>query len=432
MTKCSTVRVGTLLIGFALYSGSVGADAAEGATRKAAIFVQNRVGAALNEKVPVLEDLLTSKITEKGLSIVSREDTINALKSYLTAGIAVDSANATKVEIATPAGGGESSITVGKAGASQVAATTGPTKLDQLLSDNTSALKLAQNLGADYLLVSSITSLGTEKKTFEDGALKTVNVIHTMRVSYKVLEGVQGGSLVGDTIRASKTIRYTQNSQTEDSDILNGLLDEATTQVADNAGRKIAENEARLFLPTKPGLVEIFVSCSMQDLVQLPLLSDIRVMDDGALVVTTNRLSVQILNANVEIDGINVGTAPSKFKVRPGLSKMRISRAGFRDYESTVNFSEGQKFENVALQMSDAGYARWKDNITFLLAIKTGEKMTDGLTNLMAGFAQTLRQSGYRIDNHIDINAVAKGKSLFDGVVVQPSIFQRPLSDVLK
>ena len=105
---------------------------------------------------------------------------------------------------------------------------------------------------------------------------------------------------------------------------------------------------------------------------------------------------------------------------------MRIARAGFNDYEEDVIFSEGQRFENVALQMSEAGYARWKDNTTFLFAIKTGEKMTDGLREMMGGFAQTLRQSGYRVDTKTDIkaNIETKGKSLFDGLVVQPSLFK--------
>ena len=42
----------------------------EGA-RKVAIFVENRVGSAMNDKVAVLEDFLTSRITEKGFSVIS-------------------------------------------------------------------------------------------------------------------------------------------------------------------------------------------------------------------------------------------------------------------------------------------------------------------------------------------------------------------------
>ena len=391
--------------------------------RKAAIFVENRAGAALNDKVLVLEDFLTSKITEKGFSVIGREIAINALKTYSAVDISASTAKATKVEVSTPKGQGEVKVGVATAVAAQVSATSGTTALDQLLSDNTSALRLAQNLGADYLLVASITTFAPPQKQ-NNTELGTVIFTHTLRVSYKVLEAVQGGSLIGDTVTATKKIRLTADNQTDNPDIINELLEDAATQVAENAGKKQSTIAAAAVQPKQ---VEIFVSCAMQDLVQLPLLTDIRVLDDGTLVVTTNRIGIAVLNATVEVDGTTIGSAPGNFKVSPGLHTMRITRAGFNDYAKTVNFSEGQRFENVALQMSETGYARWKDNTTFLFAIKTGEKMTDGVREMMGGLAQTLRQSGYRVDSKTDIkaNIETKGKSLFDGMTVPMSLFNK-------
>jgi hypothetical protein len=92
-----------------------------------------------------------------------------------------------------------------------------------------------------------------------------------------------------------------------------------------------------------------------------------------------------------------------------------------------VNFADGQKF-NVALQMSEAGYARWKDNTTFLFGLETGRKLTDATVKAIEGFAQLLRQSGYRVDTRTDIKGDIKadiktsGKSLFDGASINPSI----------
>ena len=298
-----------------------------------------------------------------------------------------------------------------------------PTALDRLLSDNTSALRLAQNLGADYLLVASITTFAPPAKQ-TSSELGTVIVTHTLRVSYKVLEGVQGSSLIGTTVTATKKIRLTADNQTENPDIINELLEDAATQVAEDAGKKLASIAV---VAAQPKQVEIFVSCAMQDLVQLPLLTDIRVLDDGSLVVTTNRIGIQVLNASVLVDGFSIGSAPGKFKVSPGSHIMRITRAGFNDHEERVTFTDGQRFENVALQMSEAGYARWKDNTTFLFAIKTGEKMTDGVREMMGGLAQTFRQSGYRVDSKTDIKATieTKGKSLFDGVTFPMSLFNK-------
>ena len=385
--------------------------------RKAAIFVENRVGPAMNDKVAVLEDLLTSRITEKGFSVISREDAINALKTYSSVEVMAASGTAVRAKVATPAGQTEVTAEVEKAMGAEVSATPATIKADRALSDSSSALRLAQNLGADYLLVASITSFNPKKVTNRD--LGTVNTTYTLRVSYKVLDGVHAGSLIAHAVTATRTIRDTENSQTEDSGIVDDLLDDAATQVAENAGRK-QPTIAAASIQSKQ--VEITVSCCMQDLVNLPTsLPDIRILNDGTFAVSTNRLEIQVLNATVEMDGIAIGSAPGKFKVRPGLSKMRITREGFTAWERTVNCSDGQRFENTALQMSKDGYARWKDNTTFLFAIKAGEKMTDGLREMMAGFSQTLRQSGYRVDTKTDIkaNLETKGKSLFDGAIIK-------------
>lgn len=388
--------------------------------RIAAIFVENRVGPALNDKVAVLEDFLTSRITEKGFSVISREVSINALKTYSSVEISAASATAVTAKVETPAGSKEAAAEVGKATAAQVSVTPGTTSLDRATSDSSSALRLAQNLGADYLLVASITSFGSEKKT--DAELKTVNVIYTLRVSYKVLEAAQGGSLIADTVKAVKTIRSTESNQTENSDIINELLDDAATQVAENAGRK----QPTIAKPSSPPKqVEIAVSCGMQDLVQMPIsIPDVRVLDDGTLYISTNHLGIQVLDATVEIDGFAIGSAPGKFRVRLGPSKMRITREGFTPWERQVNCNEGQKFK-VALQMSEAGYDRWMKSTTFLFGLKTAEKLTDGTVKMMEGFAQTLKQSGYRVDTKTDVkaNIEAKGKSLFDGAQFNTSLF---------
>ena len=134
------------------------AEPGDQSIRKAAIFVENRAGQAFDAKVPVLEDFITSRITEKGFSVISREVVIDSLKNY-------DSENNKSPD-------GE--------------------KLDTLLSNNTSALRLAQLMGADYIIMTSITSFGTEKKSFKGYGVETVNIITNLRASYKILEGVQG------------------------------------------------------------------------------------------------------------------------------------------------------------------------------------------------------------------------------------------------
>lgn len=394
--------------------------------RKAAIFVENRAGAALNDKIQVLEDFVINSVTEKGLSVISREVAIDALKTYANSEAFKSSSKSASTKALGAGGAAEASNAATQTEEAQVSATPGVNALDQLFRDNTSALRLAQNLGADYLLLTSIASLGSEKKWFKDAALETVNVVHTLRVSYRLLEAVQGGSLIGETVKATKTVRFTENITTEDTDLVNGLLEEAATLVAASVERKLPK------IPVEPPAsltqVEITVVCGMADVTQnLITIPDIRVAEDGSITVTTNRLGIQILDATVEVNGTAVGSAPGKFKAPPGLNKMKITREGFRDWVRTVNFSEGQRF-NVALQMSEAGYARWKDNTAFLFNMENTRKITDATVKAIEGFAQMLRQSGFRVDARTNIkgdfktNIEAKGKSLIDGATISPTI----------
>lgn len=102
----------------------------------------------------------------------------------------------------------------------------------------------------------------------------------------------------------------------------------------------------------------------------------------------------------------------------PGFHKLRLSRPGFRPLEQTIHPVAGLRLR-PALQMSEAGYARWKDNIGFLQAIEVNRKLTDAQVKSVEGFAKMLEQSGYRVDlretNSIQIN----GKSLYDGATLQ-------------
>ena len=329
---------------------------------KAAIFVENRAGRSFDNKVAVFEDFITSRVAEKGFSVISREVVTDSLKTY------------------SPG-------------------TTKENKLDTLLSNNTSALRLAQMMNADYLIVASISSFGTEKKKFKGYGVETVNLVTNLRASYKILEGSQGSALATDTIMASKSERFTERSTVEDNDMMNMLLDEAACMIAESLGNK------HIAPPSpKPDFAEITIACGMQDLAQLPVsVPDVLVKEDKTMMVVQNsNLEVQVLDVTVELNGVVIGSAPGVLKAPPGLNKIRLTREGFRDWERTINVYNGQKLK-VALQMNEAGYARWKDNTSFLHHLKNGEKLTDANVELIKSGAQMLRQSGFKIDVKADV-----------------------------
>ena len=355
------------------------AETGDHPVRKTAIFVENRAGKIFDDKVSVLEDFITSRVTEQGFSVLSREVMTNAIKEY-----SAEDAKASGVKSERQAP---------------------PVSLDKQLSHSSSALRLAQMMGADYIIAASITSFGKEKKAFEGYGVKTVNLIHNLRVSYKTLEAVQGGSLVADTVKVSKTTRFMEGSHTEDRDIINELLDEASLKVAESLSKKRIIPQ-----PAKPELVEITIACGMQDLAQLPVsIPDIRLSKDNTVVIGENKLEVQLLDVTVELNGTVIGSAPGTFRAPPGLSKIRLSREGFNDWVRTINVMAGQKLK-VTLQLSDDGYARWKDNTAFLFELKNGEKLTDAVVKVLEGKSQMLKQSGYKVDVHEDVKVDTKGR----------------------
>lgn len=355
----------TALIATLLLATHPVVSAVEPTAAKAAIFVANHADKTFDDKLATFEDFISTRLTEKGFSVISREVVTDALSRFR-----MDSK---------------------------------PTDADQLLSDNSTVLRLGQMLGADYLIVASISSYGSDKKSRDVNGVKTVSVTHNLRVSYKVLDGTHGSTVVGGTLTSSKTIWLTEGSREEANDLINGLLDDASVQVAESISKK----DIKVVSASK-AQVEFGIACGMQDLAQLPMsIPDVRLTQDNTLVITKDKLEVQALDVTVELDGVVIGSAPSAFKALPGLHKIRLSREGFTPWERTMNVVEGQKLK-VALQMSDAGYQRWKDNIAFLASVENGKKLTDAEVKVLEGKAQMLRQSGYKVDVKEDIKVDTK------------------------
>jgi len=334
--------------------------------RKIAIIVQNRGSAAFNDKVPVLEDLVSSRVAGKGFSVISRDDVTRSLKDYST----------------------------GKDPNGELGA------LDRSLEDNSSALRLAQNLGADYILVPSIVSLGTEKKNYSGNGINTLNITHKLRVTYKIVEAGQGGAVRGGAFTSEKTIRQTADLQTESSDVINELLDDAADQLAS----AIVQNAPSLSAEVaKAAMVNFNVACTMTDPRQQPILiSALGITADNHVVLTNQPIAVQAMDVTVELDGVALGSAPGSFQGRPGLHKIRLSREGFDPWERTVNIYEGQNLR-VALQMSNAGYARWADTTAFLATLDANRKLTDAEVKRIEGIAEFFKNSHYRVDTKENI-----------------------------
>ncbi|HYD83088.1 MAG TPA: PEGA domain-containing protein [Opitutus sp.] len=320
----------------------------------AAIFVSNRAGKEHDDKIASLEDYITSGVTDKGVSVISRETALNAVQ-----GLDADA----------------------KANA-----------LDQELAQSSSAVRLAQTLGADYLLQVSLSSVGSKKNSVNAYGVKTTNNEQTVRVSYKILDGTTGASLTADTVRASRMVQGTANVSEDSSDVLNELLDEAAGKVAASLQSRI--ERGRIAAPAAGGgLVNVTIAVEVADLV----IPDVRIGVENTVAISDSKFKVAPMGTTVEVDGLAIGSAPGTFEVKPGLHKLRVTREGFQPWERTVNFTRDMTL-NVAIQMSAAGFARWQEATQFLNDLKNGAKLTDAEVRRLEGEAKMLEQSGFRVD----------------------------------
>lgn len=326
---------------------------------KAAIFVANRAGAQYDTLISQLEDHLTARVSGSGFQVLSREIIANSLQSF-------DPAVASAPR---PADG-----------------------LDAKLTEQSSALRLGQNLGADYLLVATVDSIGTKERKVSAYGVNMTNVDTNLRATYKVIDGNTGATLVADVVKSTVSARQTENAQTTNDDAVNELLDQAAEQLGNSLKSRVAARQIPA-ASVAAAQVDVNIFVEAADL----YIPDVRVDKDNTISISEDKLKVSPLNVTVEVDGVAIGTAPGKVKLRPGFSKIRLTRDGFKTWERTINAVNGMTL-NVAMELSPQGYARWKDATAFINDLKNGAKLTDAQVKVLEGQAKALENSYFRIN----------------------------------
>jgi hypothetical protein len=279
---------------------------------RAAIFIQNNAGADLNESIAPFRDLLSAKLTDKGFSILDAHDVAARFEEYKgedegVTGLVSEAAKLAKFEKT------EASVEQVMLGAS--------------------ALRIAQMLDADYLIVATLTSIGEERKVFNgSGSLYKGNnevVIRTLRSSIRVLEGNQGASVYGDTVAVQKKLGGVDRLAIVSSDANNELIDDAAAQIAENISKKLQKIKDTKV--ADPALVEFALTSNVE-------------------------------GATVELDGAVLGTVPGTFSVRPGLHQIAVSKEWYATWRRTINVVPNQVI-NVALERSKEGEARREESL---------------------------------------------------------------------
>lgn len=308
--------------------------AAEQTPLKTAIFVRNNGGKELRDKIDTFNDRLSSRLTEKGFSTMDWKDVIQKfkessetedqifknVKTFMAVSTTTPS-NQSLTGVATADRKPEESVLIAQGKDGGVA--------------QASSLRIAQMIDADYIIVASMGQLGHEKRTFKgEGTIYQTNNtadIYTLPLTIRVLDGNTGQTLYGDTLTASYRVNQNASLEIQQNNIADNLIDTGTAKLVENISGKV---------------------------------DSIRNASKAAFSSADFTIECNVVGATVELDGTAIGSPPGKFRARPGLHQLRISREYFQTWERTVNIFQNQKL-NISLELSESGLAKYKDITAF-------------------------------------------------------------------
>ncbi|WP_432799367.1 PEGA domain-containing protein [Poriferisphaera sp. WC338] len=348
--------------------------------RIVAIFIKNRAGKSFESKIGMFEDLLVGEIADLGFKIISPEDTAKMMKTY------PGTKDGKPIE---------------------------PTMLDKHLTEKSNALRLAQTLNADYLFTASILSYGhtTKKINRPDLGISSNVTDYTLRIMYKILDGNDGKSLSAGNMKSSKRLQQTAELQTETSDMLNVLMDDAVVALAAKLNDKGAAASVET-VKKNSGLAMIAINPSIQGF-NVP---EITVDANGQYNVGQKILPLQAIDVDVELDGVVIGTAPGELQASPGLHTISVSHPNFEPWERMINVRDGMKLK-IPMVMTDDARSKFTGMTAFIASLKNTQQLTDAQVEVLRGHAQMLRQSGFRVDHRVDAKADHKSDHKSDVTV---------------
>jgi curli biogenesis system outer membrane secretion channel CsgG len=346
----------------------------------AAIFVRNRERRIDDDKVMMFEDYLVGELDGACFATMSREDSLNAVKAFAGKGANAGSGSIDPVR-----------------------------DLDKILSDSTSAVSLAQSMGADYVLVASITALSVDRRRLNDPARGVQSEVESYRLdaSYRILGRAEGATIATGVASASDSVRQTPDLSIE-RDIVTDLLRESAGKMA-AAMKKRCEKSA---LPAPESLVAVplEIDAASSDFTIPEIVKD----QEGRWTIASGSFKLQPTDFLVEIDGLVVGSTPNPVKATKGLRKIRVSRPDFETFEGTINVQPGTGPIRIAMKLTDAGLARVAEMTAFFQELKQAQQLADAEVKVLEGYAEFFRNSKFAIDISSAVKSESKSDTKID------------------
>ena len=209
-----------------------------------------------------------------------------------------------------------------------------------------SVTRVAQMLGADYILTASIIGASQMNRIAGDRAV----TIYTLRMATKVLDATTGGSVYG------KNWSNKQPVPQGNGDDAMGHYDDLIDMWVQDTGAELAAARPRWRAPVANTAAMVpFTVTTTIDATIAPLAATV-----DASKAVQEELRVVAGGITVEVDGAAVGSSGGTFYALPGLHQLRVSRQWMTPWVGTVNIMSGAVF-NVALELSDEGFRHYRN-----------------------------------------------------------------------
>lgn len=223
-----------------------------------------------------------------------------------------------------------------------------------------SVTRVAQMLGADYVLLASINGASTVNRMAGDRGV----TVYTLRMTTKVLDATTGGSVYGRNWSNKRPVP--QGNGDDPMAIFDDLFDAWVRDTgADLAARSVAWRAPAAYA----GPLASFTVTTTLDAMIAPFAGTV-----DATREVKEELRVVAGGITVAVDGAAVGSSGGTFKVRPGLHQLTVTRQWMKPWSQTVNIQDGAVF-NVALELSDEGFRQYsaKESLRAELALRYAE-----------------------------------------------------------
>ena len=352
--------------------------------RRTAIFIRNDSGAVIADNaMAMIRNQVRAQASKGDFEIISAEDALAAIRPMPDALQSADGVAQMRRYLNLQADlnrlqGNNSQLNLGGQG----------TTSDQRMAAQTSFVRLAQNLDADYILVLTID--GFEAEDFpNDNDPKKFWHKYTLDASY-TLSDFSGYSIGGESFDV--TLRYQKNTRLTDKSYPNDLSRDIAKRLADDMKKNAAKwRQSSLDKSMVP--VSFDAQAMTMDNQPLYIQFDMTV---GQVVGNDAQVPVRVA-ALVDIDGVTVGTTDCTVPLSPGLHKVRVWRQGMDDVNMTINARDGLKV-NVPMRITEGEMLRIQELQQNIHRMTLQKETNQAIADMVRGKATMLRNSHIRID----------------------------------